>query len=64
MANGKEVSKSHDSDVTILAAGVPAANVIVGPQDYRGKGVVQGTTSTPKGVDHWGALTFAGTLIK
>ena len=47
-----------------VAAGVPAANVIVGPQDYRGKGVVQGTTSTPKGVDHWGALTFAGTLIK
>lgn len=47
-----------------VANGVPARNVIAGSTKARGNGVVPGTTPTPSGTSHWGALEFVGTLIK
>jgi hypothetical protein len=38
-----------------VSLGVPAKNVIVGPNAARGKGVVEGATDSG-GVSHWGAL--------
>lgn len=43
--------------------GVPKANVIGGPTEARGKGVVDGYTPTPSGIDHWGALKFVGSKL-
>ncbi len=42
-----------------VSLGVPAKNVIVGPNAARGKGVVEGATDSG-GVSHWGALKKYG----
>jgi len=46
-----------------VSQGVPSKNVITGPNPSRGSGVVSDTTTTPKGVNHWGALKFVGSLV-
>jgi hypothetical protein len=46
-----------------VANGVPAKNVVTGPTGARGNGVVSGSTKTPNGTSHWGALEFVGKLI-
>ena len=47
-----------------VSMGVPNKNVITGPVKVRGKGVVSGSTDTPSGVDHWGALGYVTNFIK
>jgi len=46
-----------------VSMGVPTQNIITGPTKGRGLGVVPGTTQTPRGIDHWGALQYIGTLF-
>ena len=48
---------------TAVNNGTPSKNVVTGPISDRGSGVVSGTTNTPNGVDHWGALKYVGKLI-
>jgi hypothetical protein len=50
----------NTSVVTAVKNGTPAKNVITGPSVERGKNVVDGSTNTPAGVDHWGALKYVG----
>ena len=47
-----------------VSKGVPASNVIVGPSQGRGSGVVDGATETPSGIGHWGALEYVASLLK
>jgi peptidoglycan hydrolase-like protein with peptidoglycan-binding domain len=47
-----------------VSSGVPNKNVVTGPMTERGNGVVNGSTSTPQGIGHWGALEYVGNLIK
>jgi len=44
--------------------GVPNRNVVVGPNQGRGKGVVDGATETPSGIGHWGALEYVAGMLK
>jgi len=44
--------------------GVPNRNVVVGPSQGRGKGVVDGATETPSGIGHWGALEYVAGMLK
>ncbi len=53
----------NNSVKTAVNNGTPSKNVITGPVAERGAGVVSGTTNTPNGVDHWGALKYVGKLI-
>lgn len=46
-----------------VSSGVPSRNVITGPDIYRGDGIVSGTTKTPKGVSHWGSLSYVTNFI-
>ena len=46
-----------------VSLGVPSKNVIVGPSQSRGSGVVDGATPTPSGKSHWDALPYVGNLI-
>jgi len=47
-----------------VSNGVPSKNVVTGPIVSRGSGVVNGSTKTPEGIDHWGSLKYVGKLIK
>jgi hypothetical protein len=59
------VSKNTASSVqSAVASGVPSSNVVVGPTQGRGSGVIPGSTKTPSGVSHWGALGYVTNLIK
>lgn len=44
--------------------GVPSQNVVVGPTEGRGRGVVDGATKTPSGIGHWGALEYVAGMLK
>jgi hypothetical protein len=44
--------------------GVPSQNVVVGPSQGRGMGVVDGATKTPLGIGHWGALEYVAGMLK
>ena len=46
-----------------VSLGVPSKNVIAGPSQSRGSGVVDGATPTPSGKSHWDALPYVGNLI-
>ena len=46
-----------------VSMGVPNENVITGPVKARGKDVVSGSTKTPSGVNHWGALDYVTNFI-
>ena len=48
---------------TAVSNGTPASNVIGGPTENRGNGVVNGFSQTPSGIDHWGALKYVGTKL-
>ena len=57
-------SNTAKSVQTAVANGTPAKNVVVAPNNTnRGGGVVAGATSTPKDINHWGALKYVGNLI-
>lgn len=49
---------------TAVSMGVPNTNIIAGPTKGRGLGIVSGATKTPEGINHWGALKFAGSKLK
>lgn len=57
-------SGTASSVSSAVGMGVPAKNVIVGPSQGRGAGVVSGATKTPSGIGHWGALEYVGGFIK
>lgn len=58
------VSQATSNSVNrAVSSGVPNSNVITGPISARGNGVVSGSSKTPSGTDHWGALKFVTTLI-
>jgi len=56
-------SGTANSVKNAVSQGVPVQNVVTGPIPARGKGVVDGSTKTPNGIDHWGALEYVGNLI-
>jgi len=56
-------SNTKASVQAAVSSGVPSKNVIVGPSQPRGNGVVDGATPTPSGKSHWDALQYVGTLI-
>lgn len=55
--------KTGNSVRGAVSSGVPNKNVVTGPITPRGNGVVNGSTSTPQGIGHWGALEYVGNLI-
>ena len=59
-ASGDKTKTSVQAAVT---NGTPSKNVVTGPSIERGSGVVSGSTNTPNGIDHWGALKYVGKLI-
>jgi peptidoglycan hydrolase-like protein with peptidoglycan-binding domain len=58
-----KASSVFDSVNDAVSMGVPNENVITGSTDFRGKGVVPGSTDTPNGVNHWGALGYVTNFI-
>jgi hypothetical protein len=46
-----------------VSSGIPKKNVFVGPNQYRGLGVVSGAISTKEGLSHWQALSDIGNRI-
>jgi hypothetical protein len=46
-----------------ISRGVPVTNVYAGPGAARG-GAITGASKTPTGVDHWGALSYVGGVVK
>jgi hypothetical protein len=58
------VSKKTSSVVkSAVSSGVPKKNVYVGPNQYRGLGIVSGASSTKDGLSHWQALSDIGNRI-
>ncbi len=57
-------SGTASSVSSAVSMGVPSENVIVGPSQGRGAGVVSGATETPSGIGHWGALEYVGSFIR
>lgn len=49
---------------TAIKLGLPVSQVILGPKPPRGAGIHKYCVSTPNGIGHFGALRFAGSLIK
>jgi hypothetical protein len=56
-------SGTKESVINAVSQGVPSENVVTGPSSSRGDGVVGGSTKTPNGVGHWGALEYVGNLF-
>jgi len=47
-----------------ISMGLPKTQIILGPKPARGLGIHKKCVSTPNGIGHFGALRFAGSLIK
>jgi hypothetical protein len=48
-----------------IQQGVPISNVFIGPSIGRGLGIVSGATSkTPRGLNHFQALEYVGSLLR